>query len=141
MLPERGRYVGGTAGSLRKSRNPPVHQKIVFKGADAEAIAATRRVTKRQREIRAPGSGGYGTPGTGSPAHASGDLEGSTVEGQRAAAHGYIAYSGPFSVDDEMRILTHHVSVCLLPNWIGDTQERLVQLEGDILTLSAAPMR
>ena len=61
--------------------------------------------------------------------------------GTARSDRGYIAYSGPFSVDEASRTLKHHVSVCLLPNWIGDTQVRFVQLEGDILTLSAAPMR
>jgi hypothetical protein len=77
----------------------------------------------------------------GRPAYASGDMEGGTAEEQRAATRGYIAYSGPFSVDEANRTLKHHVSVCLLPNWIGDTQVRFVQLKGNILTLSAAPMR
>ena len=76
----------------------------------------------------------------GRPAYASGDMEGGTAEERRAATRGYIAYSGPFSVDEASGTVKHHVSVCLLPNWIGDTQVRFARLEGDILTLSAAPM-
>ena len=42
------------------------------------------------------------------PAYASGDMDAGTAEEQRAATHGYIAYSGPFSVDEETRTLKHH---------------------------------
>jgi hypothetical protein len=30
------------------------------------------------------------------------------------------------------------MSVSLFPNWIGDAQERFVELDGDTLTISAA---
>jgi hypothetical protein len=70
------------------------------------------------------------------PEYASGDwLQGASEE-LRAAAAGYLAYSGPFSVDEEQRIVRHHIAVSLFPNWLGDVQVRRARLEGDILTLS-----
>src|SRR5258707_2711720 len=53
-------------------------------------------------------------------------------------ASGYIAYSGPFYVDEEKQLLTHSVDVSLFPDWLGQTQPRLVRIEGDLLHLSTA---
>jgi Lipocalin-like domain len=76
----------------------------------------------------------------GRPAYASGDMDRGTTEERAAAASGYLAYSGPFDVDEEAATLRHHMSVSLFPNWIGDTQERFVELDGDTLTISTAPV-
>jgi hypothetical protein len=76
----------------------------------------------------------------GRHAYASGDIAHGTTEELAAAAAGYLAYSGPFYVDDEAATLRHHMWVSLCPNWIGDTQERFVELDGDTLTISTAPI-
>ena len=78
---------------------------------------------------------------SGRAPYASGDwFEASDAEA-RAVATGYIAYSGPFHVADD-GTLTHSMSVSLYPNWLGQTQPRVVQLHGDILRLStASPIR
>ncbi|RQV09871.1 hypothetical protein DF039_28310 [Burkholderia cenocepacia] len=77
----------------------------------------------------------------GRPPYADGDLQGGSVEERAAAAHGYIAYSGPFSVDDD-GTLTHEMDVSLYPNWIGNVQQRVVSLDGDRLQLgTAGPVR
>ena len=76
----------------------------------------------------------------GCPAYASGDMEHGTTEELAAAAAGYLAYSGPFYVDEEAATLRHHMAVSLFPNWIGDTQERFVELDGDTLTIFTAPV-
>ena len=55
-------------------------------------------------------------------------LEGST----------YFAYAGSFDVDEEMKTVTHYVFVSLFPNWVGQTQTRVVRIEGDTLHLSTA---
>jgi Lipocalin-like domain len=34
----------------------------------------------------------------------------------------------------------HHVELSLFPNWVGVTQERLVKISGDQLTLSTRPL-
>ena len=53
-------------------------------------------------------------------------------------AAGYIAYSGPFHVDEEKQSLAHSVDVSLFPGWLGQTQARLVRIEGDFLHLATA---
>jgi hypothetical protein len=51
---------------------------------------------------------------------------------------GYIAYTGPFRVDEEKQQLSHSMFISLFPNWIGQTQPRVVRIEGDLLFLSTA---
>ena len=62
---------------------------------------------------------------------------GGTAEESAAAATGYLAYSGPYSVDVSTGDIHHHVMVSLLPNWLGHTQIRHSQLDSEQLTLSA----
>ena len=76
----------------------------------------------------------------GRPAYASGEFTHGTEEEEAAAAAGYLAYSGPFYVNEETATLKHHMSVSLFPNWLNQTQERFVELEGDTLTITAAPI-
>jgi hypothetical protein len=66
---------------------------------------------------------------------ASGDWFDGTAEEYREEATTYLAYSGPFEVDEEKKTLTHSMFVSLFPNWIGQTQPRLVRIEDDILYL------
>jgi Lipocalin-like domain len=56
----------------------------------------------------------------------------------REEATSYIAYTGPFHVDEEKQHLTHSMFISLFPNWIGQTQPRVVRVEGDRLFLSTA---
>ena len=50
----------------------------------------------------------------------------------------YIAYSGPYDVDEQARTVTHHVQVSVIPGWRGTTQIRQVQFaEPGTLVLSA----
>jgi hypothetical protein len=50
----------------------------------------------------------------------------------------YIAYSGPYDVDEQARTVTHHVQVSVIPSWRGTTQIRQVQFpELGTLVLSA----
>ncbi|MFD7003889.1 lipocalin-like domain-containing protein [Streptomyces mirabilis] len=63
----------------------------------------------------------------------------SNAELAQAARH-YLAYSGPFEVSEDGR-LTHHMSVSLFPNWLGQTQERIVTLTDRLLQLTTtAPL-
>jgi hypothetical protein len=68
---------------------------------------------------------------------ASGDWFQGTDEEYRQAATTYAAYSGPFHVDEEKKIVTHSMFVTIFPNWIGQTQPRAVRIEGDDLYLSS----
>lgn len=49
---------------------------------------------------------------------------------------GYHAYTGPFSVDEEKGILTTHVKLSLIPDYINSDQARAASIEGDTLNLS-----
>lgn len=69
---------------------------------------------------------------------AANDFYGGTPEEYQAEGSSYIAYSGPFKVDEESGALTHSMFVSLFPNWTGQTQPRVVSLEGDVLRLSTA---
>lgn len=76
------------------------------------------------------------------PTFASGDWFDGTTEDYVTEATSYIAYSGPFHVDEENQTLTHSMFVSLFPNWIGQTQPRTVKIEGDLLHLGTmAPIR
>lgn len=73
---------------------------------------------------------------------ASGDWFKGTPEEYEAEASSYIAYTGPFDVDEELQSLTHTMFISLFPNWIGQTQPRVVRIEGDYLYLgTAAPIQ
>jgi hypothetical protein len=69
---------------------------------------------------------------------ASGDWFQGTPEEYKAEATSYIAYSGEFQVDEEKAALTHSMFVSLFPNWLGQTQPRVVRIEGADLYLSTA---
>jgi len=68
----------------------------------------------------------------------SGDWFDGTDEEYKQEASTYIAYTGPFHVDEEKKTLSHTMFISLFPNWTGQTQPRVVKLEGDYLYLSTA---
>jgi len=74
----------------------------------------------------------------GRPLFASGDWFRGTDEEIRQEAAGYIAYSGPYHTDEDKHTLSHSMFVSLFPNWLGQTQPRVVTIEGDMLHLSTA---
>jgi hypothetical protein len=53
-----------------------------------------------------------------------------------AAAKSYFAYTGPFQVDEEKQSLSHSMFISLFPNWIGQTQPRVVHIDRDFLTIT-----
>jgi hypothetical protein len=73
----------------------------------------------------------------GRPAYDRPVPDGGTVGQSAAAAKGYLAYSGTYTVDESTGDIRHEVLVSLLPNWLGHTQLRHSQLNDDQLTLSA----
>ena len=78
----------------------------------------------------------------GRPKFASGDWFRGTDQEFKEEALGYIAYSGPFHTDEAKQTLTHSMSVSLFPNWLRQTQPRVVKIEGDTLHLTnAAPIK
>lgn len=72
------------------------------------------------------------------PDFGSADWFAGTADDYAAEATSYIAYSGPFHVDEEKQPLTHSMFVSLFPNWTGQTQPRRVKLEDDRLHLGTA---
>ncbi len=69
---------------------------------------------------------------------ASGDWFRGSDEEIKEEALGYIAYSGRFHTDEEKQTLTHSMFVSLFPNWLGETQPRVVQIKANMLHLSSA---
>ncbi len=67
-----------------------------------------------------------------------GDLLGGSSTEQAGAAASYTAYAGRYTLQDNT--VTHHVELSLFPNWVGTQQERRVDVQGDRLTLSTAPL-
>ena len=50
----------------------------------------------------------------------------------------YIAYCGPFDIDEQTAIVHHAVSMATMPDLLLAPQYRQVQISGDTLTLSAS---
>ncbi len=67
---------------------------------------------------------------------ADGDPLRATAEEYAAAGSSYIAYSGRFFVDEDKRSLSHEMAVSLFPNWFGQRQVRLAEVNGKTLRLS-----
>jgi hypothetical protein len=70
------------------------------------------------------------------PAFADGDILRATGEEYAAAGSSYIAYSGRFFVDEGKKSLSHEMAVSFFPNWFGQRQMRLVEVNGETLRLS-----
>ncbi len=65
------------------------------------------------------------------------DIAGGTIQQAAAAAEGYLAYSGPYDVDEATNVVHHRVSVSLLPNWLDTVQIRHSSFKDNQLTLVA----
>lgn len=71
------------------------------------------------------------------PKFSTGDWFAGSTEDYVAEASTYIAYTGPFHVDEENQTLAHSMFVSLFPDWTGQTQPRAVSIEGDLLHLGS----
>lgn len=49
---------------------------------------------------------------------------------------GYHAYTGPFTIDEDESILTTHVQISLIPDYVGSKQARKASIDGNTLKLS-----
>lgn len=84
---------------------------------------------------------GYMSAQLGNPdrqSFASGDMYRGTAAEYESAAVGYLAYSGPYDVDEVRGVVEHGMEVSLFPNWQGQRQLRIAQIEGDTLVLATA---
>jgi hypothetical protein len=70
------------------------------------------------------------------PPFAEGDLLRATPKEYAAAGSSYVAYSGRFFVDEGKKSLYHENAMSFFPNWLGQRQVRLADLNGDHLQLS-----
>jgi len=66
---------------------------------------------------------------------ANNDMYRGTPDEYAAAGLSYLAYSGPYQVDEERRTVQHGMAVSAFPNWAGERQLRLAEIDGDQLTL------
>lgn len=58
-------------------------------------------------------------------------------DAEKAAAYNsYLTYAGGYDVEDGNTII-HHVNYCIFPNWIGGSQRRAVEFDGETLALTA----
>ncbi len=76
--------------------------------------------------------------GPNRPKFAAEDLLSGTPEEEAQAEETYVSYCGRYEVRGET--VVHHVELSLFPNWVGVDQERLVELQGNRLTLSTPPI-
>jgi hypothetical protein len=60
-----------------------------------------------------------------------------TAEEVRAAYNGFLAYYGPYRIDEKKGTVTHHVECCSFPNWVGTDQVRRFEFDGEKLVLYA----
>jgi hypothetical protein len=70
---------------------------------------------------------------SGRPKFASDDVFGGKDAEYAAAAKGYASFGGPCEVTEDS--ISVRVEFSLFPNWIGGTQIRRYEIDGDVLTL------
>jgi hypothetical protein len=68
-----------------------------------------------------------------------GDLGQGTSEEIVAAFNSFHAYCGSYTLDGEAGVVTHHVEIARLPDYVGSDQVRYLLLKGDLLTIRTAP--
>lgn len=73
------------------------------------------------------------------PRFHSGDAWRGTLEEERAAFESYFAYAGTYTLDAKRSLVTHHVEISSVPNYVGIDLPRTFTLEGDRLTLRTPP--
>jgi len=66
-----------------------------------------------------------------------GELHTGTSEEMADAARGYHAYSGKYEVDEEKNTLYHHMDVSMIPNRLGQVQDRIIEVDGDQITITS----
>jgi Lipocalin-like domain len=65
----------------------------------------------------------------------SGDIFGASANEYSKAGRSYVAYSGPFHFDEKKGRLEHEMFVSFFPNWKGQRQVRLFEIDKDRLHL------
>jgi len=65
------------------------------------------------------------------------DMLGGTDQEKGDAFNSFVSYCGTFEVGEKS--VLHRIDVSLFPNWVGTSQERFYQFEGNALRLSSRP--
>jgi len=66
--------------------------------------------------------------------------DGGSIDQTLAAARSFLAYAGPYTVDEAQAAVSQQVAYCLIPNWVGDVHKRYVRFDDSHgLTLSSDP--
>jgi hypothetical protein len=68
------------------------------------------------------------------------DRKAGSHEELKAAFESYQAYCGRYTVDDREHVVTHAVTLSLLPNWVGIEQRRYYKFEDGRLILRTPAM-
>jgi hypothetical protein len=71
---------------------------------------------------------------------ASADILDAAPDARARAGERYMSYAGRWTLLDGGARVRHDVEISLFPGWIGQSQERRVTLDGDVLVLSTDPM-
>jgi hypothetical protein len=58
----------------------------------------------------------------------------------KRALTSFDAYGGTFTLDLERSVVTHHVTMARIPNWVGTDQVRYFTLENEVLKIRSAPI-
>ena len=73
------------------------------------------------------------------PKFFSGDIVRGTDEEIKAAYQGYVAFWAKYQFDEAKRELTYVIDGSLFPNWVGHTNLRFYEFEGNRLTFRTPP--
>lgn len=107
--------------------------KVFPMGKDAQGIIMYTHTGYVSAQLQIPGQPHFKVE----------DLSGGSKDELAEAGKNYLAYTGPFYLDEsgDEPLLQHHMSTCSFPNWLGNTQRRLVKItkeaEDVYLTLGA----
>lgn len=69
----------------------------------------------------------------GSPKFAANDRTRGTAEENRAVVHNSVSYFGTYTIDETNRVMNIHIEQSTYPNYDGQDQQRLLELNGDEL--------
>ena len=64
-----------------------------------------------------------------------------TPDEYTSAGKSFIGYTGRYDVDEANLVVTHRPTVAFVPNMVGSVQQRLVDLQEDVLVLTAEHAR
>ncbi|KAL8718079.1 MAG: hypothetical protein Q9225_004750 [Loekoesia sp. 1 TL-2023] len=107
--------------------------KVYPMGKDVQGIIMYTDTGYVSAQLRIPGQ----------PPFKSDDLSGGTQEELAEVGKNYLAYTGPFYLDEsrDEPLLQHHMTNSSFPNWLGNTSRRLVKIstEGDDQYLTLGP--